>query len=915
MTLSGRQRRLLCAALFIGLPPVMLAGAWRLGGASALEDDLIYYLPVRAFIGEAIADGEWPLWNPHVGMGTSLAADPQGGLWYPPTWLFAILPMLWAYPVTICMHFSLAAWGMYRFLRAIGREWRAALLAAVAFEFCGFLVGHRAHLTILQAAAWLPWMLYAWHQFAVSPRRGYLVLASAALGLQMLIQHIQITVLCVVIVTAYVAVMLWPRRRSLLWWYPAGVIAGGMIGAVQTLPMLAAFARSTRSAPAYYLFVENSYTPTSLFMWLFPFIFGTRTPNFYDQPWWGWSHLCEQATYASIAVLVLAAASLALWRRDRQVRFWWLAGGACMLLALGRFTPLARLLFHVPLFGSLRVPARWVIGFDVAMVVLAASTFDALLRGGDTAAAVRRWTHRFVLRGLPIAAGLCFVAMAVVRAMPDAVAGGRVADAIRSGIDPRNPAIWVPALLMVATAWALLQVCRDAGPRHVLMLFAVVLVDLASFAAFVDVDTRQYLDVEALFSSPLAQAIDEAEGPRLKPEADAFSAERLWVPRVQADYARPVDVLWPHTNLLHGVSVFNSYGPLWSAESRLLFRFMPWGSSEDAVGLLRNPALLQAFGVRWLAVRTDAERELMGFAGPQADPPLDAMFKPGEVITIRDFSGFELPVSVPAPGLYAAEFRSLPIGRNANRWFLWIGDGNGNEASDCRMFDPADHGVIERTVRYYLRVPEPVPAAVLRGWVDPGGAVSITDVRFGRVAGLASIAVPEPYRHVADLPNGVTLFELDTPRPRLAWADHVTVIPDVAPTVERLRLDPQGVGLPGGVIVDRAVPAAASEPAAGDVEIVHETLQRLAADVRRTQAEVLVFNESHDPGWRAWIDGEPAEILRANAVVQAVAVPAGAHRVEFRYWPQALTAGLALSLAALVGLALALVLNLRGRSA
>ncbi|HSW44013.1 MAG TPA: hypothetical protein VLM89_00390, partial [Phycisphaerae bacterium] len=106
------------ALLLIALPALILAGAWRLGGVSALEDDLIYYQPVRQYIGERLRAGELALWNPWVAMGTSVAADPQAGLWYPPTHLFAFLPPNWAYPVTLVLHFALAGGGMYRFLRA-----------------------------------------------------------------------------------------------------------------------------------------------------------------------------------------------------------------------------------------------------------------------------------------------------------------------------------------------------------------------------------------------------------------------------------------------------------------------------------------------------------------------------------------------------------------------------------------------------------------------------------------------------------------------------------------------------------------------------------------------------------------------------------------------------------------------------
>ena len=50
-----------------------------------------------------------------------------------------------------------------------------------------------------------------------------------------------------------------------------------------------------------------------------------------------------------------------------------------------------------------------------------------------------------------------------------------------------------------------------------------------------------------------------------------------------------------------------------------------------------------------------------------------------------------------------------------------------------------------------------------------------------------------------------------------------------------------------------------------------------------------------DPGWRATVDGVPAEVLRANHGFRAVAAPAGAHRIEMIYRPRPLVVGLAIS--------------------
>src|ERR1700722_8499478 len=47
----------------------------------------------------------------------------------------------------------------------------------------------------------------------------------------------------------------------------------------------------------------------------------------------------------------------------------------------------------------------------------------------------------------------------------------------------------------------------------------------------------------------------------------------------------------------------------------------------------------------------------------------------------------------------------------------------------------------------------------------------------------------------------------------------------------------------------------------------------------------LLRRELFFDGWRATIDGRPAPILPADPVVQAIEVPAGVARIEFRYSP------------------------------
>jgi hypothetical protein len=89
----------------------------------------------------------------------------------------------------------------------------------------------------------------------------------------------------------------------------------------------------------------------------------------------------------------------------------------------------------------------------------------------------------------------------------------------------------------------------------------------------------------------------------------------------------------------------------------------------------------------------------------------------------------------------------------------------------------------------------------------------------------------------------------------------------------------------------------------GTATIEERGVSSLSVRVDADAVGLLVLSEVYYPGWRAWVDGRPTEVLRANSVLRAVAVPPGHHQVVLRYRPRSFTTGAIVTLLSLACLA------------
>jgi hypothetical protein len=94
-------------------------------------------------------------------------------------------------------------------------------------------------------------------------------------------------------------------------------------------------------------------------------------------------------------------------------------------------------------------------------------------------------------------------------------------------------------------------------------------------------------------------------------------------------------------------------------------------------------------------------------------------------------------------------------------------------------------------------------------------------------------------------------------------------------------------------------------PAPADsVELKEDHGSRVSLSVRLSCPAMIVVSDTYFPGWRAYVDGAPAQIYSVNAAMRGIVAPAGVHSVTMRYRPMVVYAGAALTLLGILGAAL-----------
>ena len=138
---------------------------------SLKNDALVYFLPYRYHISEAIQNGYFPWWNPYLYTGLPLHSDIQSGVWNPVVMFISLYTRynLAVLQWELLFYLFIAALGMFKLVKEFNNSTVTAVIAATAYLCCGFMTDSGSIIPWVTSAAYLPFVFLYFYRLLNNP--------------------------------------------------------------------------------------------------------------------------------------------------------------------------------------------------------------------------------------------------------------------------------------------------------------------------------------------------------------------------------------------------------------------------------------------------------------------------------------------------------------------------------------------------------------------------------------------------------------------------------------------------------------------------------------------------------------------------------------------------------------------------
>ncbi|RKX97525.1 MAG: hypothetical protein DRP55_08935, partial [Spirochaetes bacterium] len=326
-----------------------------------------------------------PFWNPYIFGGMPFLAHFESTIFYPLDLLFWIIRPQKAYGYTMFIHVYLAGIFAYILARSFKISKTGSLITGTIYMCNGYLMAilFLGQMCPVQSYIYLPIIIFYLNKALNSDDTiFYASIAGILWGIQILAGAPQNAFYSFI---TGIGFLLFHIRLSLkqnfkiikitIYFFLLGV----MLSAIQIIPSFELIQHSVRAAlDSYEMVTIGSYPPEGIITTIMPYFFGSYIKNTYwvkDIPW----SIPQQNLYIGIVALVLIYFIRVHSSNNKRIYLFFLSLMALsILLALGRYTPIYKIIYYIPGFNRFRAPSKIIALWMFSASILAGKGLDNL---------------------------------------------------------------------------------------------------------------------------------------------------------------------------------------------------------------------------------------------------------------------------------------------------------------------------------------------------------------------------------------------------------------------------------------------------------------------------------------------------------------------------------------------------------
>lgn len=828
-------------------------------------DGLTYFLS-KFILCDGLSNGEIPMWNPYVGLGTPYLGDIQQTLFTPANILYILFGSVLGFNIFHIIQLVFAGFSMFLLIRKLYGKTNVAIWIGIAYSLCAMLGGVRIdHTTIMTTIAMYPIIIYFFESFRQTSHNKYLFYSSICMAIQFVSGFTQIVIYFNIVCFVYLLMILVEKKYSvkknialILTWGITYVL----LICIQLIPTLQLMISSRRDQVPYDFFSVLSYDLRILLMMFIPDIFSNPYVPYNDYA----SSGIDIEIYIGLALSIFILYAIRYHYKDKNIRMILGIMLATFIFGMaGNIPVVGKIIYRIPIIGSFRACARILSIFIFFEFVLVAYVLVKLL------------DKKEAIRCFKFATKITAVLLLIVLAIYCVISQDIVKDIFPYNIGMKKIFIYLLLYSLIINILLKLMTVERLNYRQVNIVIALLMmisiIDVCRYSVIND----RNIEVDELFSNNTTQEINQY----INEDSDNYYRSFIPIDEVIEFGDNQLNVAKLNRSIYTKSYIYNSYLTFIDNKLRMYDINETVYYPKTIAKLQQRNDLISMMSIHYII---DAWNTTIPQVTKSSDNGTNILVKDKiEITEANKINVYSLPLDIQSNSMYNISFELDCSDKVLDLLYVDFYNDNYDNIEQDGYFDESCYkkGIFKTTISTY-EVPD--KQIYFRIVSNSNEKITIKNLE------ITKVDVVQTYPQIYEYEN-TKVYENINVKPMIYAAKYIKGVKDFSQVYKggnELRLDECSYII--GYEEENL------SKVTTDISNINITYNTASATVKSDGNTFINHSQLYYPGWKAYIDNKETELYEVNGLIQGIYVPEGEHEIKFVYSPLDVKIGFTLSI-------------------